>query len=345
MKSYTLVILSLVLLSLYTPMQAQFGQPNGLRDRQITHLPNVGTNVSQGISREYLGAPSKHRLQTGFMARIDSLQMKGSSYPFPNERFIPKGLQKGSNPALAKMFPQSRISVIDTAIVRSTVDTTRHVYSFTAKAKMTSDVTQKLTGDLWVNVRRTSYTYDANSNMLSELYDVWSNGQWVNSDRFTYTYDAQGNLNSLWHYGWLNSSWIPRDIGGKTFGEYFFVFESAGNDYVFGRGYNLNFTRTVIITGVPSENGNVPPVYSLSQNYPNPFNPSTTIRFLVSTSTQVTLKVFDIVGREVATLVNERLQAGSYETTFNANVVASGMYLYRLQAGDFVQTKKMLVVK
>ena len=77
--------------------------------------------------------------------------------------------------------PQSQIYVIDTAIVRSTYDTTRHLYSFNAKAKMTSDLTQKLKGDLWVDTLAHTNTYDANGNMLTELYEYWSNGQWVNS--------------------------------------------------------------------------------------------------------------------------------------------------------------------
>jgi hypothetical protein len=91
--------------------------------------------------------------------------------------------------------------------------------------------------------------------------------------------------------------------------------------------------------------GNLAERYVLEQNYPNPFNPSTTIRFQILNSSQVKLKVFDIVGREVATLVDERLQPGSYETTFNAKGLASGVYLYRLQAGNFVETKRLILLK
>jgi len=92
-------------------------------------------------------------------------------------------------------------------------------------------------------------------------------------------------------------------------------------------------------------NEGFPASFSLGQNYPNPFNPSTTIRFLVSEAGQVTLRVFDLVGKEVATLVDEPLQPGSYETTFNAKGLASGVYLYRLQAGNFVETKRLILLK
>jgi photosystem II stability/assembly factor-like uncharacterized protein len=85
--------------------------------------------------------------------------------------------------------------------------------------------------------------------------------------------------------------------------------------------------------------------FSLSQNYPNPFNPTTVISYQLVGSSQVSLKVYDVLGREVATLVNEHKAAGSYEARFDAGKLASGIYFYKLQAGSFVQAKKMLLVK
>ena len=85
----------------------------------------------------------------------------------------------------------------------------------------------------------------------------------------------------------------------------------------------------------------------LKQNYPNPFNPSTSIQYAISSTQFVTLKVYDLLGREVATLVNEEKTAGSYNAQFTMNNVqlSSGIYFYKLQAGDFVETKKMLMIK
>ena len=91
-----------------------------------------------------------------------------------------------------------------------------------------------------------------------------------------------------------------------------------------------------------------PASFALEQNYPNPFNPTTNIRFSVQVSGLVVLKVFNLLGSEVATLVNENLNAGSYETTFAAgsvNGLASGTYFYRLQSGASVQTKKLVLMK
>ncbi|MBX2992304.1 MAG: T9SS type A sorting domain-containing protein [Bacteroidetes bacterium] len=83
----------------------------------------------------------------------------------------------------------------------------------------------------------------------------------------------------------------------------------------------------------------------LEQNYPNPFNPSTTIEFALPKAGIVSLKVFDIVGREVAILVNESMQPGYYRTQFNASALSSGVYFYHIQAGDFSQTKKFVLLR
>ena len=98
------------------------------------------------------------------------------------------------------------------------------------------------------------------------------------------------------------------------------------------------------ITGVENEN-QIPNEYSLSQNYPNPFNPSTSIKFSILTSELVTLKVFDVLGNEVATLVNEEKPAGSYAVEFNASQLSSGVYFYKLEAGGFIETKKLTLIK
>ncbi len=100
-----------------------------------------------------------------------------------------------------------------------------------------------------------------------------------------------------------------------------------------------------MITGVKNKGQNNPTSFSLSQNYPNPFNPSTVISYQLPLRSYVTLKIYDILGREVATLVNEVKNAGSYSITFNASNLATGIYFYRLQAGSFVQVRKMILLK
>jgi len=85
--------------------------------------------------------------------------------------------------------------------------------------------------------------------------------------------------------------------------------------------------------------------FNLYQNYPNPFNPSTKISWQSSVSSHQTLKVYDVLGNEVATLVDEYRNAGSYEINFNAIGLSSGIYFYKLQAGSFVETKKMILLR
>lgn len=97
-------------------------------------------------------------------------------------------------------------------------------------------------------------------------------------------------------------------------------------------------------TGVKS-NSTLPVNYSLSQNYPNPFNPTTNIKFVIPEKSQVRLEVYNLIGQKVADLINGELNAGEYTITFNANGLSSGVYLYKLQAGNFTSVKKMILMK
>ena len=85
--------------------------------------------------------------------------------------------------------------------------------------------------------------------------------------------------------------------------------------------------------------------YSLSQNYPNPFNPVTSIQYTISSRQFVTIKVYDILGKEVATLANEEKTAGSYEVQFDGSGLRSGIYFYQLKAGNYSATKKMILLR
>jgi hypothetical protein len=93
------------------------------------------------------------------------------------------------------------------------------------------------------------------------------------------------------------------------------------------------------------KNENVPAAFNLSQNYPNPFNPSTVISYRLPVTSFVTLKVYDILGREVATLVNEEKPSGEYEVEFDGSALPSGIYFYQLKAGEYSETRKMILLK
>jgi len=100
-----------------------------------------------------------------------------------------------------------------------------------------------------------------------------------------------------------------------------------------------------VLVGIETVSQQVPESYSLGQNYPNPFNPSTTIAFSIPQTEFVTLKVYNTVGEEVASLVSKQLPAGTYQSSWNAEGFASGVYYYRLEAGKFMQIKKLLLLK
>ncbi|MEJ5262698.1 MAG: T9SS type A sorting domain-containing protein [Ignavibacterium sp.] len=129
--------------------------------------------------------------------------------------------------------------------------------------------------------------------------------------------------------------------------------------YSFDFGYTSDYLRGCVIDGVAygdtvlsvDENSPVVGEYKLFQNYPNPFNPSTKIRFAIPASslkgeeTFVSLKVYDLLGNEVATLVNEAMPAGEYEIEFSSKPLSSGVYFYQLKSGNYVETKKMVFLK
>jgi hypothetical protein len=103
--------------------------------------------------------------------------------------------------------------------------------------------------------------------------------------------------------------------------------------------------RFDMLTSIGNISTALPPAIELRQNYPNPFNPRTTIEYRLSRSSVVRLSVFDILGREVAVLVNGSIEAGSHQALFDASGCASGVYFYRLQTGSYVQTRKLLLLK
>jgi len=144
-------------------------------------------------------------------------------------------------------------------------------------------------------------------------------------------------------YNWTRQTTNPYI---KLYSSYFF---NPNSGFVGGENGIIFSTTTGGTSSVNNVSIKVPAKYSLSQNYPNPFNPSTKIKFDVASVKQasllVTLKVFDVMGREVQTLVNERLNPGTYETTFDGSMLPSGVYFYKLITEGFTETKRMTLIK
>jgi plastocyanin len=109
--------------------------------------------------------------------------------------------------------------------------------------------------------------------------------------------------------------------------------------------FSMTGTFSANPTGVANDQTAPAARYELKQNFPNPFNPTTTIHFNIPTAQTVTIKVFNLVGNEIAILVNEKKDPGSYTVEFDGRNLASGIYLYRLEAGNFRETKKLVLMK
>jgi polyhydroxybutyrate depolymerase len=155
-------------------------------------------------------------------------------------------------------------------------------------------------------------------------------------------------------YSYMNSQGVARVVfykiinGGHTWPGWKAVIPALGltNRDINGSQEIWNFVKNFdIVVGVSEKHQTIPNNFSLSQNYPNPFNPSTTIKYQIPELSFVILKVYDVLGNEIATLVNEEKTAGTFEITWYAENLSSGVYFYRLQAGSFVETKKMILMK
>ena len=145
---------------------------------------------------------------------------------------------------------------------------------------------------------------------------------------------------------------VLNHVGSGVFTNYSIV-PSGTNNYFVDLKLRLQDTLTfemdnigtfTTITSVSDESG-IPRGYYLEQNYPNPFNPSTVIRYSLPVTSYITLKVYSLLGQQVATLVNEEMKPGSHEVTWDASGMASGVYLYRLTAANFVETKKLVLMR
>ena len=117
------------------------------------------------------------------------------------------------------------------------------------------------------------------------------------------------------------------------------------NQTLYYRLKQIDFDGTFKYSSIIEVGVGIPSAYYISQNYPNPFNPTTTIKFDLPKDGLVSLEIFDILGRRISTLVNENKIAGSYEQPFNASSLASGVYIYKIQAGEFVSLKKMILLR
>jgi len=150
---------------------------------------------------------------------------------------------------------------------------------------------------------------------------------------------------------------IPFNVissGGEKISSTSYVLSSTVGEPFIGKSINASNQKYTgfwysyvqsAITATEEEQEILPTAFKLEQNYPNPFNPSTIIKFAVPEKSSVLIKIYDILGGEVITLINEEMEAGWYNREFNASSYSTGVYIYRMQAGTYTSTKKMILVK
>ena len=174
--------------------------------------------------------------------------------------------------------------------------------------------------------------------------DVLTPTSWMSIDRNFHHVITNSDGDSVLSLSEKNLALSTTDFYDSEYRIYVEAFDQSGNSTIDSMDVYFN-------NGISSvDDENIPTVFSLSQNYPNPFNPSTKISWQTPVGSWQTLKVYDVFGNEIATLVNEEQPAGNYEVEFNVvrdsrPAIVSGVYFYRLQAGDFIETKKMLLLK
>jgi hypothetical protein len=225
---------------------------------------------------------------------------------------------------------------------------------------------ETLVNGIWVNLSRTTYTYDSDKNNTSYVYEKWTDGSWINSNRHTCIYE-NGKLLSDVAEEWYNDAWLKTfkqdykydNYGNAVKGESF-KWALEGETWVpyagqmllyYDEGKAFLFLNNAVVevqygqfTGVERIN-TAASGFSLLQNYPNPFNPSTTISYSIPKQSHVEMKIFDMLGREVSTLVKKEQSAGEYKVQFDGSNLPSGMYIYSIQAGEFRSSKKLLMIK
>ena len=151
-------------------------------------------------------------------------------------------------------------------------------------------------------------------------------------------------------------NWVVGNGGGKVVGSGYIVQSTLGQPcvgVVSGAGFRLSHGTLHDTCGIMwldvldhfEQVSDLPTSFRLGQNYPNPFNPTTTIRFTLPKRSQAVLSLFNILGQKVYTVLDKELSAGEYEVQLNADDLATGIYFYRLVAGDFSETKKLMLLK
>lgn len=222
----------------------------------------------------------------------------------------------------------------------------RFTNTFDGSMRITRSTTEALVQGVVVPTERLTYTYDHQGNEVKRVREVYSGGAWLPQWQISSSFDGSGTLLSCRSDEWTGGSWVPSTAGiQRDAYASVSIVDAVGNQWRYGQFATLSFDYGTTPTGVRDEQGARPQVWELAQNYPNPFNPTTTIRYGVPERAHVALTVFTMLGEQVAVLYDGEQEAGYHEVRFDAGDLASGVYFYRLKAGNFIETKKLLLTR
>lgn len=206
-------------------------------------------------------------------------------------------------------------------------------YYYNDNWELSSIVVKKWISGVWTNNIKTSFTYSNVESKAIELIQTWNSIAWINYQQFSYYYNKNNFfIRGICEY-FETKWWVPGD------GIIHISNPDGFSEHLSAKEVLAYYTNS-LDSGQPHLSD-----YTLYQNYPNPFNPSTNIKFQIPNSSYVLLKVYDILGREIATLVNEPKSAGNHTAEWNATNFSSGVYIYKITAGEFSDVKKMLLLK
>ena len=199
-------------------------------------------------------------------------------------------------------------------------------------------------GLLWffgIYTQSSGYMYNCSHQQVSSSYNLYFQMNYWN--HIVIERSSTGYL-----YVWINGSQFVDGalVGSCSFNDISFSAYCWYNPlYGYMTAYLDDITLYYVPVGITHISSEVPSKYNLSQNYPNPFNPTTNIKFDIPKNEFATMKVYDMLGKEITTLVNEKLNAGTYSVDWNASEYPSGVYFYRLQTDSYTEVKKMILTK
>ncbi len=209
------------------------------------------------------------------------------------------------------------------------------IYTYDANGNEVESLEKGWWSSTWNGYRKIISQYNASNQKFLWLQQRYTS-EWENEERVFYSYDTNENMNYAYH----EVRYQTTGTWNKEDGNILFEDNSGAKFALWSSEIDVLYNELTDVNEYST-----PKLSELAQNYPNPFNPSTTIQFALPKTGLVSLKVYNILGEEVATLINGEMNAGYQSMVFDASKLASGLYFYRLQSGDFTDVKKMMLLK